>query len=75
MLIKQRLDKKKKNKNSNSYRIKKRDTLNMIEYFDYEGDEEQERDAPVNEKEIKIKDDEFSNKNNAKMKHGKRNIN
>lgn len=75
MLIKQRLDKKKKNKNSNSYRIKKRDTLNMIEYFDYEGDEEQERDAPVNEKEIKIKDDKFSNKNNAKMKHGKRNIN
>lgn len=73
MLIKQRLDKKKKNKNSNIYRIKKRDTLNMIEYFDYE---EQERDAPVNEKEIKIKDDEFSNKNNeAKMKHGKRNIN
>lgn len=75
MLIKQRLDKKKKNKNSNSYRIKKRDTMNRIEYFDYEGDEEQERDAPVNEKEIKIKDDKFSNKNNAKMKHGKRNIN
>lgn len=75
MLIKQRLDDKNKIKNSRSYGIKKRDTLNMIEYFDYEEDEEQKRDAPANEKEIKIKDDEFSNKNNAKMKHGKRNIN
>lgn len=70
MMIKQRLDKKNKSKDSN--RRRKRDTLNMIEYYDYDYDEEQERDAPVNEQEIK--DNEFSSKDNAKIKRGKHKI-
>lgn len=75
MLIKQRLDKKNKHrKNSNWYKRRKRDTLNMIEYYDYDGDEEQERDVPVNGQEIKIKSDEVSSKNDAKIKRGKRNV-
>ncbi|RLU27390.1 hypothetical protein DMN91_001194 [Ooceraea biroi] len=74
MLIKQKLEKKSKNKDSDSYKRRKRDMLNMIEYYNYDGDEEQERNAPVNEQESKIKDDEFSNKDNAKIKRGKRNI-
>ncbi|RLU26653.1 hypothetical protein DMN91_000450 [Ooceraea biroi] len=68
MLIKQKLEKKSKNKDSDSYKRRKRDMLNMIEYYNYDGDEEQERNAPVNEQESKIKDDEFSNKDNAKIK-------
>lgn len=75
MLIKQRLDKKNKHRNnSNRYKRKKRDTLNMMEYYDYDDDGEQERDVPVNEQKIKIKGDEFSNKNDAKMKRGKCNV-
>lgn len=73
MMIKQRLDKKSKTKNV--YDRRKRDTsLNVLEYYDYDADEEQERNAPVIEQEIKIKDDEISNKDNGMMKRSKRNI-
>lgn len=75
MLIKQKLEEKKKNEDSDSYERRKRHTLNIIEYYDYEGNEEQERDAPVNKQKIKIKDDGFSNKDNAKIKRGQCNIN
>ncbi|KAG5315389.1 MOS1T transposase, partial [Pseudoatta argentina] len=63
MLIKQRLDKK-KHKDSRNYRRKRHNMLDMVEYYDY--DEEQERDAPINEQEAVNKDNKFSI--NAKIK-------
>ncbi|CAL1680491.1 unnamed protein product [Lasius platythorax] len=60
MLIKQKLEKKNKNKDSD-YRRKRRSMLDMIEYYDYDdNNEEQERDASINEQGIRNKNDEFS---------------
>lgn len=66
MLIKQKLDKK--HKDSSIYRTK-RHMFDMIEYYDYDDDEEQERDAPINEQETQNKDNKLSI--NAKIKRGK----
>lgn len=67
MLIKQKLDKK--HKDSSIYRTKRHSMLDMIEYYDYDGDEEQERDAPINEQETQNEDNKLSI--NAKIKRGK----
>jgi len=64
ILIKQKLDKK--HKGSNSYRRKRNNMLDMIEYYDY--DEEQEGNA-LNEQETQNKDNKLSI--NAKIKRGK----
>lgn len=59
MLIKQKLEKKNKDKGSD-YRRKRRSMLDMIEYYDYDdNNEEQERDAPIKEQEIRNKNDEL----------------
>ncbi|XP_029669171.1 stress response protein NST1-like [Formica exsecta] len=59
MLIKQKLEKKNKNKDAD-YRRKKRSMLDMIEYYDYDdNNEEQERDAQINKQGIQDKNDEF----------------
>ncbi|XP_070169303.1 uncharacterized protein PF3D7_1120600-like [Polyergus mexicanus] len=59
MLIKQKLEKRKKNKDSD-YRRKKRSMLDMIEYYDYDdNNEEQESDARINEQGIRNKNNEF----------------
>ncbi|KYN12983.1 hypothetical protein ALC57_14829 [Trachymyrmex cornetzi] len=65
MLIKQKLDKK-KDKDSRNYRRKRHSMLDMVEYYDYDDDEEQERDAPINEQGAVNKDNKFSI--NAKIK-------
>jgi len=64
ILIKQKLDKK--HKDTNIYRRKRNNMLDMIEYYDY--DEEQEGDA-LNEQETQNKDNKLSI--NAKIKRGK----
>jgi hypothetical protein len=66
ILIKEKLDKKRKHKEYD--RRRKRNILNMIEYYEYNGNDEQERDA--NEQEMRIKDDKISNNNNEILKHG-----
>lgn len=59
MLIKQKLEKKNKDKGGD-YRRKRRSMLDMIEYYDYDdNNEEQERDAPIKEQEIRNKNDEL----------------
>ncbi|XP_036139141.1 putative uncharacterized protein DDB_G0282499 [Monomorium pharaonis] len=58
MLIKQKLDKK--HKDNSIYRRKRHSMLNMIEYYDYNDDEEQKRDVPINEQEIQNKDNKLS---------------
>lgn len=72
MLIKQKLEKKNKNKD---YRRKRRSMLDMIEYYDYDdNNEEQERDASINEQGIRNKNDEFSIKDfdeRSEIKRGK----
>lgn len=72
MLIKQKLEKKNKNKDSD-YRRKRRSMLDMIEYYDYDdNNEEQERDASINEQGIRNKNDEFSIKDErSEIKRGK----
>lgn len=67
MLIKQKLDKK--HKDSGIYRRKRHSMLDMVEYYDYDDDEEQERDAPINEQETQNRDNKLSI--NAKIKRGK----
>ncbi|XP_011698894.1 PREDICTED: uncharacterized protein LOC105456502 isoform X2 [Wasmannia auropunctata] len=62
MMIKQKLGKKRKG--SSTYRTKRHNTLDVVEYYDY--DEEQERDAPINEQEVQNKDNELLI--NAKIK-------
>lgn len=73
MLIKQRLESKGKSKGSDSYGRMKRNTLNMIEYYDYDGDEEERetRDALVNERQIENNDGRLSAEDAAKIKRGK----
>ncbi|XP_018393704.1 PREDICTED: uncharacterized protein PF11_0213-like [Cyphomyrmex costatus] len=63
MLIKQKLDKK-KHKDSRNYRRKRHNMLDMVEYYDYDDDEE--GDVPINEQEAVNKDNTFSI--NAKIK-------
>jgi len=59
MLIKQKLEKKNKDKGGD-YRRKRRSMLDMIEYYDYDdNNEKQERDAPIKEQEIRNKNDEL----------------
>lgn len=58
MLIKQKLDKK--HKDSSTYRKKRHSMLDMVEYYDYDDNEEQEHDAPINEQETQDKDNELS---------------
>jgi len=48
MLIKQKLEKKHKD---DIYRKKRHSMLDMVEYYDYDDEEEQEHDAPINEQE------------------------
>lgn len=67
MLIKQKLDKK--HKDNSIYRRKRHSMLDMVEYYDYDDDEEQERDAPINEQETQNRDNKLSI--NAKIKRGK----
>lgn len=67
MLIKRKLDKK--HKDSDVYRGKRHSMLDMVEYYDYDDNEEQERDAPVNEQEIQNKNNRLSI--NTKIKRGK----
>lgn len=57
MLIKQKLDKK--HKGSSTYREKRHSILDMIEYYDYDDNEEQEHDAPINEQETQNKDNKL----------------
>lgn len=70
MLIKQRLDTKRRD----DYGREKRNTLNMIAYYDYDGDEEQEMpEAPVNEQKVgSLRDDKLSIEDKTKIKRGKR---
>ncbi|XP_018338030.1 PREDICTED: uncharacterized protein LOC108746039 [Trachymyrmex septentrionalis] len=65
MLIKQKLDKK-RHKDSRNYRRKRHSMLDMVEYYDYDDNEEQKRDATINEQEAVNKDNKFSI--NAKIK-------
>lgn len=64
ILIKEKLNKNNK-KCSNCKRRKR--MLDMIEYYDYEDGEGQERDAPINEREI----NKLSIDDKAKTKRGK----
>ncbi|XP_039309682.1 uncharacterized protein LOC105202175 [Solenopsis invicta] len=64
MLIKQKIDKK--HKNSNIYRGKRHSMLDMVQYYDYDDDEEQERDAPISEQEPQNNDNKLLI--NAKIK-------
>lgn len=65
LLIKQKLDKK----SEGGYKRGKRNNLDTIEYYDYDGDEEQEtRGAMVNE--IKNGDAGFLVDDQAKLKRG-----
>lgn len=71
MLIKQRLDMK--GKGSGGYNREKRNTLNTIEYYDYDGDEEERgtRDAPLNEQRVENNDNRLTAEDAAKIKRGK----
>jgi len=65
MLIKEKLDKN--NKKCSNYNKRKKRMSDMIEYYDYEDDEGQRRDALINEREI----NKFSTDDKAKIKRGK----
>lgn len=68
MLIKEKLDKK--GKYGRDYRREKRNTLDTIEYYDY--DEEQEaHDAMANERGVKERDAKLSTDDKAEIKRGK----
>lgn len=67
MLIKQKLDKK--HKGSSTDRKKRHSTLDMVQYYDYDDDVQQERDVPINEQETQNKENKVSI--NAKIKRGK----
>lgn len=67
MLIKQKLDKKHKD---SIYR-KKRHSM-LVEYYDYDDDEEQKREAPINEEETQYKDNKLSF--NAKIRKRGKNV-
>lgn len=67
LLIRKKLERKKEEK----YKRKRRSALDTIEYYDYDDDdEEQVRDAPVNEPRINNEDDKLF-KDEAKTKRGK----
>lgn len=71
MLIKQKLEKRNKDRDDD-YRRKKRSMLDMMEYYDYDDNEEQERDVPINEQETQNKNDELVIKNESlEIKRGK----
>lgn len=70
MLIKQKLEKK--HKDSNTYRKKRHSTLDMIEYYDYDDNEEQEHDAPINEQETQNEENKLSF--NSKMRKRGKNV-
>lgn len=69
MLIKQKLDKK--HKDSSRYR-KKRHMLDTLVYYDYDDNEEQKRDAPINEQETQNKNNKLSF--NAKIRKRGKNV-
>lgn len=71
MLIKQKLEKK---KDKGGDRRKRRSMLDMIEYYDYEdNNEEQERDAPIKEQKIRNKNDKLliKDETSKEIKRGK----
>lgn len=73
MLIKQKLEKKNKDKGGD-YRRKRRSMLDMIEYYDYDdNNEEQERHPPIKEQEIENKNDELliKERRSKEIKRGK----
>lgn len=71
MLIKQKLEKKNKDKGG-GYKRKRRSMLNMIEYYDYDdNDEEQERDAPINEQRTRNKNELLTKDERSEIKRGK----
>lgn len=70
MLIKQKLDKK--HKDSSTYRKKRHSMLDMVEYYDYDDNEDEEHDAPINEQEAQNKDNELSF--NAKIRKRGKNV-
>lgn len=73
MLIKQKLEKKNKDKGGD-YRRKRRSMLDMIEYYDYaDNNEQQERDAPIKEQEIRNKNDKLliKDERSKEIKRGK----
>lgn len=70
MLIKQKLEKK--HKDNSIYRRKRHSMLNMVEYYDYDDDEEQEHDAPINEQETQNKDTDLLF--NAKIRKRGKNV-
>lgn len=73
MLIKQKLEKKNKDKGGD-YRRKRHSMLDMIEYYDYEdNNEEQGRDAPIKEQKIRNKNDKLLIKDemSKEIKRGK----
>lgn len=73
MLIKQKLEKKNKDKGGD-YRRKRRSMLDMIEYYDYEdNNEEQEHDAPIKEQKIRNKNDKLliKDETSKEIKRGK----
>lgn len=73
LLIKQKLEKKNKDKGGD-YRRKRRSMLDMIEYYDYDdNNEEQERDVPIKEQEIRNKNDELliKDERSKEIKRGK----
>lgn len=70
MLIKQKLDKK--HRDSSAYREKRHSMLDMIEYYDYDDNEEQEHDAPINEQEAQNKDNKLPF--DAKMRKRGKNV-
>jgi len=73
-MIKDKLGKRRKNKFDDTSR-RKRNILNMLEYYEYDADDEQERDARANERETKAKDDKISNENNEMLTRGEYRLN
>lgn len=71
MLIKRKLDKK--HRDSSISRKKRHSTLDMVEYYDYDDDDEkQEHDGPINEQETQNRDNKLSF--NAKIRKRGKNV-
>lgn len=70
ILIKQKLKKKNKDKGGD-YTRKRRSMLDMIEYYDYDDNEERERDAPINERDTGNKNNELFKDERSEIKRGK----
>lgn len=70
ILIKQKLKKKNKDKGGD-YTRKRRSMLDMIEYYDYDDNEERERDTPINERDTGNKNNELFKDERSEIKRGK----